>query len=95
MLLVRVEQFLSKNADKVNIEKACYKDVTLVSFYHALEKVKSIYFLTECTLDYDRCQLVQALLWTTDRNDHSTKPTAYHNSEQVYEPKLVPVSSGY
>ena len=35
--------------------------------------------------------LMLALLWTTDRNDHSSKPMAYHNSEQVYEPKLEAV----
>ena len=34
------------------------------------------------------------LLRTTDRNDHSTKPMAYHNSEQVYEPRLEPIISG-
>ena len=36
-----------------------------------------------------------SLLGTTDQNDHSTKSMAYHNSEQVYEPRLEPVSSGY
>ena len=34
---------------------------------------------TECTLDYDRCQVhwfSLSLLQTTDGNDHSTKPMA-------------------
>ena len=28
---------------------------------------------------------------TTDHNDQSTKPMAYHNSDQVYEPRFEPV----
>ena len=54
--------------------------------------------LTECMLDYGHCQVnwfMLSLLRTTDQNDRSTKPMAYHNSEQVYEPRLEPVSSGY
>ena len=57
-----------------------------------------MYLLTECTLDYDHCQVnwfMHFVLWTTDQNDHSTKPMAYHNSEQVYEPRLHSVSTGY
>ena len=33
------------------------------------------------------------LSWTTDWNDHSRKPVAYHNSEQVYESRLEPVAN--
>ena len=61
--------------------------------------------VTECIhmLDSDHCQLnwfILYLLQTTDRNDHSTKPIrwhiiSYHNSAQVYEPRLEPVSNGY
>ena len=36
-----------------------------------------------------------SLLWTTDKNDNSTKPMAYHNLEQVQEPRLEPITSGY
>ena len=54
--------------------------------------------LTECTSDYDRCQVnwfTISFLQTTDRNDCNTKHMAYHNSVQVYEPRLEPVSNGY
>ena len=57
-----------------------------------------LYSLTECTLDYDYCQVnwfTLSFLQTTDQNDLSTKPMAYLNSEYVYEPKLEPVSNGY
>ena len=57
------------------------------------------YSLTEDMLDYDRCQVnwfTLSLLQTTDQNDHSIWAMAYnHNSEQVYEPRPEPVSSGY
>ena len=48
--------------------------------------------------DYDHRQVnwfMPSWLQTTDWNDHSTKSMAYHNSEQVYEPRLEPVSNGY
>ena len=54
--------------------------------------------LRECMLDYDHCQVnwfTLCLLQTTDRNDHSTKPMAYHNLKQVYELRLELVSNGY
>ena len=55
------------------------------------------YSLMECTLDYDSClgSTDYALFVTTDRNDHSTKLMAYNNSEQVYKPRLEPVTNGY
>ena len=55
-------------------------------------------FAGRVTLDYDHCQVnwfMHFLLWTTDWNNHSTKPMTYHNSEQVYEPRLHSVSNGY
>ena len=36
---------------------------------------RPLYLLTDCTLDYDHCQVnwfMLCLLQTTDRNDHST-----------------------
>ena len=74
----------------------------LASYIYTIYILNIIFFignsLRECTLDYDRCQVnwfTRCLLRTTDRNNHSTKPIVYHNSEQVYEPRLEPVTNGY
>ena len=56
------------------------------------------YSLTECMFDSNHCQVNLYTLWllrTTDRNDHSTKPMVYHKLEQVFEPRLEPVTNGY
>ena len=62
------------------------------------DRLEKLYSLTECKLDYDYCQVNQftlSLLRTTHQNDHSAKPLACHNLEQMYEPRPEPVSNGY
>ena len=52
---------------------------------------RHIQWQSQCTLDYDHRQVSQftlSLLWTTAHTAHSTKLKAYHNLEQVYEPRL-------
>ena len=56
-----------------------------------LSKEGGIHLQSARTLDCDHHQVnwfTLSLLRTTDRNDHSTKPMAYRNSEHVHEPRL-------
>ena len=69
------------------------KNVTKTHFIgHVFQSLTSLdieYFLLALwALQQSSGQLVHAFLRTTNRNDHSTKPMGYHNSERVYEPRL-------